>query len=405
MKIRLLIVSIAVSVVGCAGEVEERPLTAVRDSAGIAIVESYGASWGEAEAWRLAEEPAVRIGQVEGEIEYLLMGAYSALRFSDGTIAVSNTGTEEIRFFDAEGRYLRSAGGRGGGPGEFEQLVWIYPFGEDSIVAYDDRPPAVKVFHRDGRFGRSLRPEVLGLLRGAFADGSLLFEGSGDWSKSRMDGRVRPPTRAFRLDPRGELLDSLSTFPGREFDRRTRGGSIGLAPPPFGRETVFAVAGDGFFAGSQDDFELGYYDLHGRLQTIIRWPPHERGVTPEQIEAYRRYELDGIENENLRHRVVESLDQQVYPEMLPAFGPIKFDGTGNLWVQEYHSRWEDTQSWIVFDAQGRMRGRVVMPGDIIVHQVGDDFVLGYTWDEMDVEYIELYELIKPLPTEATQANG
>ncbi len=33
--------------------------------------------------------------------------------------------------------------------------------------------------------------------------------------------------------------------------------------------------------------------------------------------------------------------------------------------------------------------------DIDVDQVGRDFVLGHMWDELNVEYVVLYELIRP----------
>ncbi len=43
----------------------------------------------------------------------------------------------------------------------------------------------------------------------------------------------------------------------------------------------------------------------------------------------------------------------------------------------------------------RMLGTVEMPGDLMVQQIGRDFVLGYAWDELEVEYMDLDDLIKP----------
>jgi hypothetical protein len=393
---RAIVVMIAFSVVaiGCAPEASEPPRVAARDSAGITIVENIGPAWQEGEGWRLSSEPVVRIGEVEGANEYLLVQAMSALRFDDGTIVVANAGTEELRFYDGEGRYLRTAGRRGGGPGEFQNLVWIYRLGADTIVAWDDNPPRVAFINKNGTFGRSVRPEELGVLRGAFPDGSLLLAEHHDWSQRPADGRIRMPARAYRLDSQGMIADSLPVFPGREFDFRTSERSVGLAPPPFGRRTVFAVAGDGFYVGSQDDFQVDYYDRHGALKKIVRWPARDRLVAPEDLEAYRHYELDEIESENMRRRAEEIIDGQTYPEEFPAFGAIAVDPDGNLWIEEYHRDWDPTRSWIVFDAAQRMLGRVEMPGDFIVHQVGSDFVLGWAWDELDVEYALLYELTK-----------
>lgn len=319
-------------------------------------------------------------------------------------IVIANAGTEELRFFDAAGRHLKTAGGRGGGPGEFMNLVWIYPFGEDSLVAWDDNPPRIAIFDRSGTFGRSVRPAPTGgVLRGAFSDGSLLLAEHADWSVALREGRIRPPARAYRLDSFGGVADTLPTFPGTEFHFavRARSGVSSrqvartLSPPPFGRRTVFAVAGQGFYAGSQDDFEVGYYDKGGTLTALVRWPGHDRSVTPDHVANYERHELDNVSNENQRREVARYVSEQVYPDLLPAFGDMLVDRVGNLWVEAYHLGWEATRRWIVFDRAHRMLGTVEVPGDFLVLQVGDDFMLGRTWDEFDVESIVLYALIKP----------
>ena len=63
--------------------------------------------------------------------------------------------------------------------------------------------------------------------------------------------------------------------------------------------------------------------------------------------------------------------------------------------EEFRPEWADRRFWKVFDDQLRLLGTVRMPGPFVVQQIGSDFVLGYTWDELDVEYIHLYRLIKP----------
>lgn len=385
---------------GCRPAATPRHDSAVRDSAGIAIVESVAPAWGPRDAWRLSDEPMLRIGQAEGDPPYLLLDAWSALRLAGGTIVVANAGTEELRFFDSAGRYLKTAGGRGGGPGEFMNLVWVYPFGEDSLVAWDDSPPRIVILDRSGTFGRSVRPAPHGgVLRGAFADGSLLLAEQARWSVPPREGRIRPPARAYRLDSLGRVADTLPTFPGTEFHFavRERGGVAGrsFSPPPFGRRTVFAVAGQGFYAGSQDDFEIGYYDEHGTLETLVRWPGPDRSVTPDHIASYQRHRQDNSRNEDQRRRVARYLSEQTYPDLLPAFGGMLVDAAGNLWVEAYHLDWEATRRWMVFDRAHRMLGTVEVPAGLLVLQVGDDFVLGWTWDELDVESIVSYALIKP----------
>jgi hypothetical protein len=46
----------------------------------------------------------------------------------------------------------------------------------------------------------------------------------------------------------------------------------------------------------------------------------------------------------------------------------------------------------VFDPDGSMIARLSMPGGFLPTQIGDDFVLGITRDELDVEHVRLYGL-------------
>jgi hypothetical protein len=241
-----------------------------------------------------------------------------------------------------------------------------------------------------GAFGRSLLPPSIGgVLRGAFGDGSLLLAEHMGWSGAPREGRSRPLGRAYRLDPHGRVADTLPLFPGIEFHlavmppRGSGRGGVTLSAPPFGRRTVFAAAGQGSYAGSQDGFVVGHYDEHGTLEALVRWPDRDRAVTPDQIARYERHELQGVTSESRRRTVARYLSEQTYPDLLPAYGDVLVDADGNLWVGDYHLDWQATRRWTVFDRAHRMLGTVEVPGSFTMLQVGDDFVLGRVQDEIE----------------------
>jgi hypothetical protein len=241
-----------------------------------------------------------------------------------------------------------------------------------------------------GAFGRSLLPPSIGgVLRGAFGDGSLLLAEHMGWSGAPREGRSRPLGRAYRLDPHGRVADTLPLFPGIEFHlavmppRGSGRGGVTLSAPPFGRRTVFAAAGQGSYAGSQDGFVVGHYDEHGTLEALVRWPDRDRAVTPDQIARYERHELQGVSSESRRRTVARYLSEQTYPDLLPAYGDVLVEADGNLWVGDYHLDWQATRRSTVFDRAHRMLGTVEVPGSFTMLQVGDDFVLGRVQDEIE----------------------
>ncbi len=103
----------------------DTPSAEVRDSAGVRIVENHTARL--ALPWRVNHVPSLTIGSVEGDEDYDLHQVTGALRLGGGTVVVANSGTLELRFYDREGRHLRSVGG----PGEFQSLEWISRFTSD----------------------------------------------------------------------------------------------------------------------------------------------------------------------------------------------------------------------------------------------------------------------------------
>ncbi|MDE2795971.1 MAG: hypothetical protein OXL34_14210 [Gemmatimonadota bacterium] len=78
----------------------------VRDSADVRIIENPRPPSASRLGWRVGPEPEVSIGAREGEGPYLLHRASDAFTLSDGRIVVANTGSHELRVFDASGIHV-----------------------------------------------------------------------------------------------------------------------------------------------------------------------------------------------------------------------------------------------------------------------------------------------------------
>lgn len=110
----------------------------VWDSAGVTIVHSHGQEWGEGAAWSVASEPRVTIGTLDGPGEYVLSHVSAAARQSDGDFVVVDGGAREVRLYDRDGTFVRTLGGPGSGPGEFQDPTHVLVAGADSLVVWDN---------------------------------------------------------------------------------------------------------------------------------------------------------------------------------------------------------------------------------------------------------------------------
>lgn len=372
----------------------------VRDSAGVRIVENSAATW--AVPWRVAEQPSLTIGSVEGDPDHELDQVTGAVRFADGTIAVANAGRFQILFYNSAGDLTARAGGRGGGPGEFQNLEWIARFGADTLLALDVRSHRVSYFDSRGRLGRSVRMEPdarISLPRpvGFFADGSLLathgmYALGGD-PPIRV---IRDSEPLFRYDTDGRTATLAGSFPGREriiVPTAPAGGRLERRARPFGRETVFATSGNRFYVADNASYEIRVYSPDGRLVEIIRKEHAPLALADADITTFQDSVLaDANESRRRQMRVLFERQPQP-PETLPAYAPdIHIDSEGNLWILGSTLPGDRRSRWSVFSAEGRFLGMLDLSPGLKVLDIGSDYILGLRRNELDVEFVELYEL-------------
>ena len=389
-----LVVVLVASAAACDRSGDAAPGAVVtRDSAGIAIVESSGPAWSGPDAgWSVDPAPRVAIGEADGDAPYLLDRVEGATRLPDGRIVVADGGSNQLRFYDARGTYLRAVGGSGGGPGEFEHLRGLERCGADSLFAFDLRW-RLTVFTADGRAARDLDPKLPGGDMPPYAlacspTGRFVVTGWGDIEREHRLGLYRSMTRVWTLDAAGGAAGDLGEHLGSE-RIGTRGGS---GPHPFGRATRVAVGADAVYLGSGERLEIRRHAHDGRLTHLWRAPAEELAITPAVRDAHRAAMLQRVDP--ARHPALErELREMPMPDGLPAFTRLEVDGTGHVWAERFRVT-GDTAAvrWAVFAPDGALLGHVALPPRFALHEIGDDYVLGTATDDEGVQRVQLHAL-------------
>lgn len=383
----------------CVAGDADRGDVVLRDSTGIQIVETRRGQWPAGREWRVPAPPRLEIGVIEGDPAYQLFRVTGATRLRDGRIVVANGGTSQLRVYDAEGRFVGEAGGAGEGPGEFRALWGIWPYRGDSLLAWDGRLRRVSIYDGSVQFGRSARLERPGFnprMLGAFPDGSVV---TFDEQLEVPDAGPREQYGVFaRHGPEGAFLDSIARYPTyTTVPVKSPDGSDGfISVETFGARTAAAVAPAKFVVGTARDYELRVHSPGGLLVRLIRWRGPDRTVRAEDVAKYREEILESARNvDELRLRRAE-IEQTPVASEFPAHRLLHVDRSGNLWVESYPRPGESgPRTWTVFDAAGRMLGDVALPERLWIFEIGEDYVLGVERDELDVEHVRLYSLVKP----------
>lgn len=386
---RLLLVATLAVLHACAPSDDAPPHAIHRDSAGITIVESFSPAWGDSARWRVYPEPLLDLAESGTGDPHDFYFVRSIGRLSDGSLVVANRGSNEIRKFSADGRFLASAGGDGEGPGEFSNLQQIEPVG-DSIIARD-------IYSRVALFGPGLEhlrtTRLEGHVRGLhhLRDATLVVQAITDLSEAY--GVVRDPEALVLYDLEGVRGDSIGSTPGGE-EYSTE---ILSAPPLFQKEARVDTHGGRIYTGASDRMQVEELAPNGDILRILRIPDFPLALTPEQVEAERRARLDidlppGVTA--LPPYFVQAVEDMPTPETRPAYANLKVDPTGAIWLQPFLGMSEagGPERWLVLGSDGTWLGSVEIPVDFRPMDIGVDEMLGVWTDDMDVQHPQVRRL-------------
>lgn len=178
---------------------------------------------------------------------------------------------------------------------------------------------------------------------------------------------------------------------------RTSGGK-GSGPGEFrGVDGIARIRGDTILVWDRSAGRMSVFDPAGtdgvEAMRVARDKPRVR-ATRADVERYREF-LASRNLGSVPPEVRAGAEQRVaaipHREMLPSFGELRVDEAGHVWVAQFGLPGQP-QKWDVFDPAGVWLGTVGMPGDLVIHEIGMDYVLGVATDELGVERVGLYRL-------------
>lgn len=381
----------------------------VSDSAGIRVVRNEGTVWSQDRGWQLSQEPILVIGALEGPEEYSLFRVAWTGILSDGSIAVLNAGSHQLRIYDRTGRFLRAWGRQGEGPGEFNQprYATLVP-GTDTIAVQDGAD--LKLFHASTGFVRQFRIKVdppfpWPDLRATTPDGFLYFYGDAV-DRTFVLGENGFPSGLPQIDPGvhrgkyavievgvdGAVGDTLTTsLAGGETwvsVEETRRSYAGI---PFSPGQRWGFGPDLLATGISSTPSVRFLSPTGTTIQVVHLPLTATPISDDVF--WGQFERGYADKPaDIRERARERRELMPRYRDAPLFGGINVDSEGFVWVQSYSpADLDDDPRWFVVSPAGRFLGSVARPR-IFVDHIGRDVVLGRRRGEFDVEQVVLYEI-------------
>jgi hypothetical protein len=367
----------------------------------IAVITAGAAAGAAAQPARWTATPAVRAGAADGP--GALAGVFDIEIGPAGEVLVAQARLGTMAVFDSAGRYRRSIGRRGSGPGEFNVLgrlgwtgdtLWAVDFGR--LHLYDEDITYVRTVPQPSV---DLPASVIRMLAGPImADGTLLGI----------------PIPAGDAETVPVMLLSADGGPVRTLAH--------VVPTAGMTRTEFAEGKFISLASPWPDHTLWLNDNDGRgIVALHRAAAEQAG--PASFEILRI----GIRGDTLLHRRIpytptalsEGVSERVFgrmaqrhaerfsvtpasaertlratlpaPRFLPPVTDFVPGRDGTFWVRREDVR-ADSADWEVYDDEANLLGVVSLPARYELMRAQADRLWGVLTDSLDVPFVQVYSI-------------
>ena len=282
----------------------------------------------------LVEEMSV--GVADGAEEYMFGDVADVALGRDGSIYVFDRQVPIVRQYDAIGKFIRSIGRRGAGPGEYRSTSGIATMKDGRLLLWDTGGWRINVYSPAGEaLTQWLTPSGSSGSSTATYSRALLVDTAGLVVTRKIiitPGNFRNrPTVWMRYRADGSLVDTLRAPPApREPSTLTAasGNAMTSTELPFAPKRVVAMSPFGYFvAGYPDRYS---FELHQSGKPVVSV---RRDVKPEPVSRAERAEARKQTEDRMRQTdPTWSWNGPDIPDWKPLYSDIQIGLDGRIWI-------------------------------------------------------------------------
>lgn len=362
--------------------------------------------------WTLVPELRIGSDAVSGP-EYEFTTIREIAVSPNGSMYVVQGQEQEIRVFDTQGKYVRTIGRQGGGPGEFTGLGSI-GFIADTLYAMDFRQRRITLFRADGSLISTLvyDPTTSPQRRGAslfspspsvlLADGSVL--GGASYASHLVANGQITAVPVFRLTRTATVLDTIAWVPVGSGQGSVQNANAAL-----------------FFVQPISDAPMTVYAAAAARVFVIERPARS-GSTTFRVTAigvrgdtlwsralpYRPIPLEGRVADSIVNVVagrlsggragaspfpIDQVKKAVFiPDHQVTVTRAFAAADGSLWLRR--EEFGETLNWTVIAPDGNLAATLALPRNVRPMTIVDDRAYGVELDDVDVPLLVRYRIRK-----------
>jgi len=279
----------------------------------------------------------------EDEEENILL--YKPLWFAvddNENIYISEQQDQVIKVFSSEGKYIKTIGAKGSGPGEFQTITSLAFTKEGKLVVTDRTTKRTSLFDSSGKFLRSFQwyKDYFNFI---LLKTSSYVLGERAYSGTRQFGFLY----VKEIDFNGNELRSYGEFklPEPLIIRDSSGTHYTSLPVAHRSIFVGDKAKDLFYHCLNNKYIIEVYDSSGRLFRKIDRPYKPVPFTKKDAEVYRaRYDYSGGSS-----AIKKAVKDMKMPKAKNVVSRMHVDDESNLWVRTNEKKEEEEKILIAYD--------------------------------------------------------
>jgi hypothetical protein len=276
---------------------------------------------------------------------------------SQGVVFVSDSSEQNIKVFDPDGRYLRTIGAKGEGPGEFGSVGQMAALPDGRLLVLDYRARRTSLFDGEGNYKSGFQWKN-------YHSSVYLATASSVTGDERIFGEK---TQLFvkTFDFSGRELVSFGEFTAMGTKMLRQGDTMFGISLPYDPHSVFA--GDPerqrLYHCLNNKYVIEVYDRDGKPFRKIDRPYEPVPFTKEDAEDY----WSGFEG-NANKIFAEMARQVELPKVKTVTDRLLVDDLGDLWVETNETRKQEAAkltAYDIFNQDGFYEARVwsaIRPG-------------------------------------------